>query len=69
MFADAQDPPGKPVGEVSAPEPPRLPTRIAHFDLDTFFVAVERARRPELRGLPVLVGGRSGRGRRGGGLL
>ena len=62
MFADAQDPPGKPVGEVSAPEPPRLPTRIAHFDLDTFFVAVERARRPELRGLPVLVGGRSGRG-------
>ena len=62
MFADAQDPPGKPVGEVSTPEPPRLPTRIAHFDLDTFFVAVERARRPELRGFPVLVGGRSGRG-------
>ncbi len=33
-----------------------LPTRIAHFDLDSFFVAAERARNPTLRGLPVLVG-------------
>ena len=36
---------------------PRLPRRIAHFDLDTFFVAVERTHAPALRSRPVLVGG------------
>jgi DNA polymerase-4 len=30
---------------------------IVHIDLDAFFVAAELQRRPELRGLPVLVGG------------
>lgn len=30
---------------------------IAHLDLDAFFAAVELHRRPELRGLPLVVGG------------
>lgn len=33
---------------------------ITHIDLDAFFVAVERVRRPELAGLPVIIGGRPG---------
>ena len=41
---------------------PRLAPRIAHFDLDTFFVAVERARDHSLRGKPVLVGRAGPRG-------
>jgi len=35
---------------------------IAHFDLDSFFVSVELLERPELRGLPVIVGGSRDRG-------
>jgi DNA polymerase IV len=39
------------------------PTRtIAHFDLDSFFVSVERLKNPELLGKPVIVGGMSERG-------
>ncbi|MSQ36202.1 MAG: DNA polymerase IV [Dehalococcoidia bacterium] len=45
----------------SQPPVPRLPRRIAHCDLDTFFVAVERLRDPQLVGRPVLVGGRGPR--------
>jgi DNA polymerase-4 len=35
---------------------------IIHFDLDTFFVSVERLIRPELIGKPVIIGGASDRG-------
>jgi DNA polymerase-4 len=35
---------------------------LAHLDLDAFFAAVEQRDRPELRGLPVVVGGDSPRG-------
>ena len=38
------------------------PRMIAHFDLDSFFVSVERLLDPSLKGIPLLVGGHSLRG-------
>lgn len=35
---------------------------VVHLDMDAFFASVEQLTRPTLRGRPVLVGGRGGRG-------
>jgi len=39
--------------------------RIAHLDMDAFYASVELLQRPDLRGLPVAIGGRGDPTRRG----
>ena len=41
----------------AANQTPALPRRIAHLDMDAFFASVELLRYPQLKGLPLVIGG------------
>ena len=46
---------------MSSGTPPSI-RRIAHLDMDAFYASVELLRRPELKGLPLVIGGRRSTG-------
>jgi DNA polymerase-4 len=56
---------GKTGAVVEAVEPDAEPYWVLHVDLDQFLAAVEVLRRPELAGLPVVVGGKGDPTQRG----
>jgi len=62
---DREAPPANSISGDMTTVAPRSSRRILHIDMDAFFAAVEELRRPELRGKPVIVGGRGDPSRRG----